>query len=70
LAEQKDTEYAMRGRNWAVTLAGVFIFFLGFVLMVFVGRDYHGAIGFFAPFSLIAGLVLSVVGMLLPAREP
>jgi drug/metabolite transporter (DMT)-like permease len=57
----------MGRRNWLVTIAGVFVFFLGFVLMAFVGKNHHGLLGFLAPFSLVSGLVLCVVGMVLPA---
>lgn len=69
LAARDETENGMKRRNWMVTLAGVGVFFLGLLLMVFVGKNHHGVLGFLAPFSLIAGLVLCIAGMLLPADK-
>ena len=66
MTEQNNTDSLSR-RNWIVMLIGVFVFFLGLVLMIFVGRNHHGLIGFLAPFSLVSGLVLCVVGMVLPS---
>ena len=60
---------SMKRRNWVVTLSGVVVFFIGLLLMVFVGTNHHGLLGFLSPFSLISGLVLCVIGMVLPAGE-
>jgi hypothetical protein len=67
LAVRDEAENSMKRRNWIVTLSGVGVFFLGLLLMVFVGKNHHGVLGFLAPFSLIAGLIMCVVGTLLPA---
>jgi hypothetical protein len=60
----------MGRRNWTVTILGVFIFFLGLIFMIFVGRNHHGVLAFLAPFSLIAGFVLCVLGMTIKNISP
>jgi len=67
VAARDKVENSMERRNWIVVIAGVGVFFLGLLIMVFVGKNHHGVLGFFAPFSLIAGLILCVIGTLLPA---
>ena len=65
-----DIENAMGRRNWSVVLPGVFVFFLGLLLMIFVDRNHHGVLGFLAPFSLITGLALCVIGMTIKSLPP
>lgn len=60
---------AMGKRNWIYALSGLVMFACGMAVMAAVGHDHHGFIGFLAPFLLIAGLVVTAVGMLLPPHR-
>jgi len=64
-----DRSGDMERLNWLTVFAGLLLFFSGFFILSFVGRDYHGFLGFLAPFVLIAGLILIGLGLLVRRPE-
>ncbi len=63
-----DRNGDMKRLNWLTVFSGLILFFSGFFILSSVGKDYHGFLGFLAPFVLIAGLVLIAFGLLV--RKP
>ena len=59
----------MERSNWTAVLAGLCCFVLGFVFLAIVGENYHGLIGFLAPFFLIGGLVVIAAGLIYPSNK-
>lgn len=64
-----DKSGDMERLNWLTVFAGLLLFFSGFFILSFVGRDYHGFLGFLAPFVLISGLVLIGLGLLIKKSD-
>lgn len=46
-----------------ILISGIFIYGLGFVSLYFVGNNYTGFASFFAPFSIVLGIILVSIGL-------
>ena len=55
--------------NWMIIGGGLVIYLIGFLLIKMVGQTPESWIGFLAPFTIILGLFLVIVGMLVKPKE-
>ena len=44
--------------------SGIVIYICGFIFLYFVGQNYTGFWSFFAPFSIVLGVILISVGLI------
>ncbi|MEK6797292.1 MAG: hypothetical protein AABZ39_21125 [Spirochaetota bacterium] len=60
-----ETTDKMSKNNWLMFGAGIAVLAFGFFLLNLVGRNPEGPLGFFAPVTILAGIIITTVGFLI-----
>lgn len=55
----------MTKKNWLMVGTGLAVLAFGFLLLNLVGKNPEGPLGFFAPVTILAGIVITTVGFLI-----
>ena len=51
-------------KNIIILIVGLFIFFISFLFIALVGNNPEGFMGFVAPFTMLVGIIIIVIGFL------
>lgn len=53
----------MKRQNWLMVVSGILLMYLGFFLASFITTNYDGGYAFLTVLSILAGLVVVVLGL-------